>query len=134
MKKKTSHRQRLNKELYIKNLSKYDYLDLIQFAYDNDVPEINIKIPCGCGKTMLMYHFGMTNYKILILVPKINIAEQIKTYFNKTLNKKINTNWEKNHKDNDPVNLPQSMRILYTNSPPTHMSGLKQCSPHHYIG
>lgn len=75
-------------------------IDKIQFAYDNDVSEINIKIPCGCGKTMLMYHFGMTNYKILILVPKINIAEQIKTYFNKILNKKININWKNSHKDN----------------------------------
>lgn len=66
----------------------------IQKAYDDEVDTINIKIPCGCGKTQLIYHYGLLNdYKILILVPKINIAEQIHDYFIKKLHKEINCHW-----------------------------------------
>lgn len=68
-------------------------IDKIQKAYDNNLDTINIKIPCGCGKTQLCYHYAMLNYKILILVPRVNIAEQIKDYFDKILKKKINTYW-----------------------------------------
>ena len=59
----------------------------------SDMSEVRIKIPCGCGKTALMYYFGMTNLKILVMVPKINIAEQIQDYFENNLNKHCNCYW-----------------------------------------
>ena len=58
--------------------------------------KVRIKIPCGCGKTALMYYFGMTNLKILVMVPKINIAEQIQDYFENNLNKQCNCYWTDN--------------------------------------
>ena len=58
--------------------------------------EVRIKIPCGCGKTALIYYFGMTNLNILVMVPKINIGEQIQDYFETKLNKKCNCYWTDN--------------------------------------
>ena len=73
--------------------------------------EVRIKIPCGCGKTALIYYFSMTKLKILILVPKINIAEQIQDYFEKNLNKIVNTYWT----DND-VDIKSNVTICVYNS------------------
>ena len=77
-------------------------IDLIEkVLYDNinktaTNNEVRIKIPCGCGKTAIMYYFGLSCLKILILVPKINIGEQIQDYFETTLNKKCNCYWTNN--------------------------------------
>ena len=87
-------------------LRKYqvEAIDKIRQGY-NIKRNINIKIPCGCGKTMLMYHFGVnTQYKILIMVPKISIAEQIKETFEKRFNKEINCYWT-HHKYNKESNV-----------------------------
>ena len=79
------------------------YLDLISDSdvdsnedSENDfIPitneEFRVKIPCGCGKTAIMYYFSVHGYNVLILVPKINIAAQIKNYFEYNLNQKVNT-------------------------------------------
>ena len=74
-------------------------IEKIQKAYDDEIDTINIKIPCGCGKTQLIYHYSSLDYKILILVPKINIAEQIHDYFTKILNKKVNCYWSHYNKN-----------------------------------
>ena len=72
----------------------------------SNVNEVRIKIPCGCGKTALMYYFGMSNLNILILVPKINIAEQIQDYFEDKLKKKCNCYWtEVNIKNNSNITI-----------------------------
>ena len=63
--------------------------------------EFRIKIPCSCKKTAIMYYFGFINYNILILVPKINIAVQIKNYFENNLNKVVNTYWTNTDKNNN---------------------------------
>ena len=62
--------------------------------------DIRIKIPCGCGKTQIIYHYCKTNKNILILVPKITIAEQIEIYLRKILRKNINCYWTKYNKNN----------------------------------
>ena len=63
--------------------------------------EFRIRIPCGCGKTAVMYYFGVFGYNTLILVPKINIATQIKNYFENTLNKVVNTYWTNTNNNNN---------------------------------
>ena len=73
--------------------------------------EVRIKIPCGCGKTALMYYFDMYNLNILIMVPKINIAEQIQDYFENNLNKQCNCYWT----DND-VDMKSNVTICVYNS------------------
>jgi superfamily II DNA or RNA helicase/uncharacterized membrane protein len=98
----------------IKKIEKL-YLDLItdpNIDEDSDVDsendsmiitneEFRVKIPCGCGKTAIMYYFGCSGYNILILVPKINIAIQIKNYFECNLNKIVNTYWTNTNKNNN---------------------------------
>lgn len=72
----------------------------IQYAIDNKFEQIRIKIPCGCGKTRIMYYFSeLDQYKILIVVPRVTIAEEILRYFNEELQKDINTCWSSNHND-----------------------------------
>ena len=88
----------------IKPISLREYqkesIEKIQYAFENDLKSINIKIPCGCGKTMIIYHYGVSNYNILIVVPKISIAEQIYYTFRRVYNKKINHYWTNHCKDN----------------------------------
>ena len=88
----------------LKNLRWYqkEAIELIEKVFFENINELStnekvrIKIPCGCGKTALMYYFGMSNLNILIMVPKINIAEQIQDYFENNLNKKCNCYWTDN--------------------------------------
>ena len=93
-----------NENNILKNLRWYqkEAIELIEKVFFENINEIStnnevrIKIPCGCGKTALMYYFGISNLNILILVPKINIGEQIQDYFETTLNKKCNCYWTDN--------------------------------------
>lgn len=69
-------------------------IEHIDSAISNEYPDIRIKLPCGCGKTQLIYHYcKQTDKKILILVPKINIAEQIEKYFRNILGIEIEKYW-----------------------------------------
>ena len=69
-------------------------IEYIDNAILNKHPDIRIKLPCGCGKTQLIYHYcKQTDKKILILVPKINIAEQIEKYFKNILEIDIEKYW-----------------------------------------
>lgn len=79
-------------------------IEKINQALFNGDKEINIKIPCGCGKTQIIYHFAQLDYKILIVVPRVSIAEQIEEYFITKLNKHINTEWQ-NHRYNNNSNV-----------------------------
>lgn len=72
-----------------------------QAYYNDEIDTINIKIPCGCGKTQLIYHYSLRNYRILILVPKISIAEQIRSTFRHNYKKKINCYWTDTRVDNN---------------------------------
>ena len=76
-------------------------IEKINQAMLNKDEEINIKIPCGCGKTQIIYHFAQLDYKILIVVPRVAIAEQIEDYFITKLNKRINTEWQNHRHDNN---------------------------------
>lgn len=70
-------------------------------ACNDEIKSINIKMPCGTGKSMLFYYFGKKckDKTILIMVPKISIAQQIEQYFNKILHKEINCYWTETHKN-----------------------------------
>lgn len=81
-------------------------IEHINTAISNNYPDIRIKLPCGCGKTQLIYHYcKQTDKKILILVPKINIAEQIEKYFENILKINIEKYWTgtTNNKDSNIV-------------------------------
>ena len=88
----------------LKNLRWYqkEAIELIEKVFFENINEIStnnevrIKIPCGCGKTALIYYIGMSNLNILVMVPKINIGEQIQDYFETILNKKCNCYWTDN--------------------------------------
>lgn len=73
----------------------------IKKSYDNKEFKINIKMPCGCGKTMLMYYFGIKKYNILIVVPKISIADQIKETFENNYGINLNCYWTNHEVDNN---------------------------------
>ena len=93
-----------NENNILKKLRWYqkEAIELIEKVFFENINEIStnnevrIKIPCGCGKTALIYYFGMSNLNILVMVPKINIGEQIQDYFETTLNKKCNCYWTDN--------------------------------------
>ena len=94
-------------ECVLNNLRWYQHecIEKIEKLYSelnvNSNEEFRVKIPCGCGKTAIMYYFGVSNYNILILVPKINIATQIKNYFENILNKVVNTYWTNTNINNN---------------------------------
>ena len=70
-------------------------------ACNDEIKSINIKMPCGTGKSMLFYYFGKKckDKTILIMVPKISIAQQIEQYFNNIFYKEINCYWTETHKN-----------------------------------
>lgn len=94
-------------ECVLNNLRWYQHecINRIENLYSdlnvNSNEKFRVKIPCGCGKTAIMYYFGVSGYNILILVPKINIATQIKNYFKYNLNQVVNTYWTNTNKNNN---------------------------------
>lgn len=77
----------------------------IEDNYNNHIDRMNVKMPCGTGKSQIFYHFGSkTDLKILILVPKISIAQQIYNHFLKNIKKKINCYWSNTDKFKNKLN------------------------------
>ena len=94
-------------------------IDRIQYAIDNKLDDIRIKIPCGCGKTRIIYYFSELNkYNILIVVPRISIADEILRYFNEVLQMCINTYWggkPKNYNSNVTLAVYDSVQKYINN-------------------
>lgn len=95
-------------------------IEHIEAAIKDRIPNIRIKLPCGTGKTNIIYHYCTKYYntdkQILILVSKINIAEQIQKKL-KEFNINVDTYWTnvtpKEHNSNITLAVYNSVRNIH---------------------
>lgn len=86
-------------------------IEHIDKAMKDEVKDIRVKLPCGCGKSSIIYHYcnlyRNDDKKILILVSKINIAEQIYKKLKDLYQLDVNCYWSeaKTHHSNNNIHL-----------------------------
>ena len=108
-----------------------EHIDSAVSEFQNN---IRIKLPTGCGKTQIIYHYcKQQDKKILILVPRIAIAEQIKLYFDNVLKLPIECYWF-DVRQNNNSNIILSVYNSVDRIPKTKFDMIFIDEAHHILG